>query len=98
MSWFLRVLCEKGVERMRRIGNANLPLTHRNNADESITGMGVAIVALPHLAIRDRLIARLEYIGLKEGGVPADDLGDDVGNLCDAVFKAGYTRTSAEIP
>lgn len=33
----LACLLEKGAERIRRIGNANLPLTHRSNADESTT-------------------------------------------------------------
>ena len=41
-------LLEKYEERMRRIGNANLPLTHRS---KSATREDVAIVALPRLAI-----------------------------------------------
>jgi hypothetical protein len=76
----LACLLEKGVERMRRIGNANLPLTHPSNAYESTTGGDVAIVALtPSGHMRDRLIERLEYINImdsKRGA--ADYLGDAV--------------------
>jgi hypothetical protein len=44
--------------------NANLPLPHQSNADESTIGGDVAIVALP--PIRNRPIARLEYINIKD--------------------------------
>ena len=59
--------------------------TIRSNTDKSTTRGDVAIVILPPLAIRGRLIARLDYVNIndskKRGAISGDDLGGDVGSL-----------------